>query len=147
MITLQEIRTTEKLERSVEAVCPQSKIWGFILESEKEMAGANGVIAYEIIDSAELSGLIQYSYKKAGFFHKDRLVIDVLTLKKYSSGLLHEVHRYLAEQYKLSGQLVHIIQKDEDNAEIQEQLLKDGFKENKNMAGRRLSENEVALVL
>ncbi len=31
--------------------------------------------------------------------------------------------------------------------EILEQLLKDGFKENGNVAGRRLRENEVALVL
>ena len=82
-MTLQAIRTTEKLEQSVEAVCPQSKIWGLILEAEKEMIDTKGVIAYEIIDSAELAGLIQYSYKKSGFFHKDRLVIDVLTLKSY----------------------------------------------------------------
>lgn len=36
------------------------------------------------------------------------------------------------EQYQLSGQLIHVIQKEEENTEIHSQLIADGFKENRN---------------
>lgn len=41
------------------------------------------------------------------------------------------MHSYLIEQYHLAGQLIQVIQKEEENTEIRSQLIADGFKENR----------------
>ena len=134
MIKLVEIKSIEKLEEVTNRICPQNERWKLIVEMEKEMREVKeteDVIAYEITDHAEPIGLIQYTYKKAGFLQKEQLIIPLLTLERYSSDILHEVHSHLIEQYQLSGQLIQVIQKEEENTEIHSQLIADGFKENR----------------
>lgn len=138
MIKLREIKKIEKLEEAVNRICPHNESWNLIVEMEKEMREAGGieaVIAYEIedLENDKSAGLLQYTFKKAGFLHKEQMIIYLLTLERYSADILREVHSYLIEQYQLSGQLIHVIQKKEEHTEIQDQLIAEGFKENRKL--------------
>lgn len=135
VIDLVEIKNVEKLEETVNCICPQNESWKLIVEMEKEMREAGGketVIAHKIADSEKSLGLIQYTFKRAGFLHKEQIIIHLLTFERYSADMLREVYSYLIEQYQLSGQLIHVIQ-EEERTEIYDQLIAEGFKENRKL--------------
>lgn len=139
MITISGIKRPEELETVIRQYCPQNEIWNRILEAESEMSAfmdtegctENDVIAYKIMDSTDIAGLMQYSCIKSGFLKKEKLIIHLLTLFEDSPDIVGEVHRELIQKHHLSGELIQVVSQGE-NSQICGQLKKEGFAEHKN---------------
>lgn len=140
MITFMELRSPAALENVVKQHFSQNESWTGIVEAEKELyeyhntttEGENGILAYEIMNGDQICGLVQFDYHKAGFLKKEQLVINLLSLVAYSPDTVREIHQALIQKHSLSGHLVHVLTKAEENTSIHQFLEQEGFKEHRN---------------
>lgn len=140
MIAFLEIRSPMKLEKIVRQYFSQHDTWNDIVEAEKEILELytteqeqeSEIIAYEITDNGQVCGLIQYSYDKAGFLKKERLVINLLSLITDSLDTVQKIHQALIQKHKLSGRLIHTISLTEEDMPIHRFLKENGFEEHRN---------------
>jgi len=134
VITLKELQSIQQLEQCIKEICPENMRWRMILETERELRepSERDAIAYEIMDDGIGIGLMQYSFQKAGLFHKEKIVIPILTLSEYSKDIVHQTHRYLADTLGTQGELIHVLYSEDEHTPIHHQLKADGFEEKRN---------------